>query len=422
MANLLSGLGGSVGFGEQVLPESDDGSFYVDATSIFEDGINFFGKTYDGFYINTNGSITFGAPNGDFSPNSLGDEQAGLYAFWDDFSTFDPSGPASPGGNSQGTGKIYYDLDEVNDRIVITWDDVHLFGGGGSPNNAFQIILVDTSGAPGGQPGDFNAFFNYERIDVGGAFGDPRAGYTPGPFGPFQELPQSGNLAAMLNLETDIGNTGVAGLWRAQFEGGYTNCTELTDGNDVFNGTGAQDCIVALDGNDAVRTYGGADIIDAGDGRNLVQAGAGSDYIVGGDIGEESLFGGGGGDFICGNGDDDRIGGNGGWDSLVGGEGNDTISGDGGGDTINGGNGNDVMSAGQSFGRSGDGALDVFEFDSDDGIDLVFGMTAGVDQIHLTDGESYALMQTGSGTHLSYGETSVFFYDALLTNLDVVYV
>ncbi|NJM21737.1 MAG: hypothetical protein HC874_26720 [Richelia sp. SL_2_1] len=43
---LINGLGGSAGFGENVLNANDDNSTeFIDVTSVFESGLNFFGTT-----------------------------------------------------------------------------------------------------------------------------------------------------------------------------------------------------------------------------------------------------------------------------------------------------------------------------------------------------------------------------------------
>src|SRR5262249_34555529 len=69
---LGTGRGGRGGFGEGVLPANDDGSTgFIDVTSVFAQGLNFFGQTYTGFYINNNGNITFNSPLGEFTPFAL---------------------------------------------------------------------------------------------------------------------------------------------------------------------------------------------------------------------------------------------------------------------------------------------------------------------------------------------------------------
>ncbi|SEL44977.1 Nidogen-like [Roseivivax marinus] len=90
----------------------------------------------------------------------------------------------TPGGNSTGTNLVYYDFDEANDRIIITWDDVGYFSRNNDLLNAFQLILTDRG------DGDFDIQFRYEDVQwttgnasggSGGFGGTPaRAGYTAG--------------------------------------------------------------------------------------------------------------------------------------------------------------------------------------------------------------------------------------------------
>ena len=63
MATLIGGLGGSAGFGDDSMPRNDDSpSIPIDLTPIFGlTGLNFFGSTYTGLFLNYNGSISFGS-------------------------------------------------------------------------------------------------------------------------------------------------------------------------------------------------------------------------------------------------------------------------------------------------------------------------------------------------------------------------
>src|SRR3954447_7157612 len=72
MAALLDGLGGTTGFGNLALGPNDDGSTsLIHVSSVFPSGLNFFGHSYTGFYVNNNGGVTFAAPRGAFTPNAI---------------------------------------------------------------------------------------------------------------------------------------------------------------------------------------------------------------------------------------------------------------------------------------------------------------------------------------------------------------
>lgn len=216
MANLIDGLGGSVGFGENFLSRNDDGSTTrININSIFENGLNFFGVTFNDVFINNNGNITFNNSLSTFVPFQItGGSTPGIFAFFNDIDTRGGAvATPTPGGTSQGTNLVYYDFDSINDRLIVTWDDVGQFPNGTNPLNAFQIVIQDRSDDPGRFDGDFDFEFRYEAIGWSDSSA-ARAGYTNGDGISFFELPASGNRAAVLALESDPGNTGVEGLWR----------------------------------------------------------------------------------------------------------------------------------------------------------------------------------------------------------------
>src|SRR3954467_9599617 len=72
MTALLNELGGQIGFGDLALGSNDDSSTgLIDVSSIFPSGLNFFGQTYTGLFINNNGGITFNEPRGTFTQMQL---------------------------------------------------------------------------------------------------------------------------------------------------------------------------------------------------------------------------------------------------------------------------------------------------------------------------------------------------------------
>ncbi|MBE9075750.1 hypothetical protein IQ241_00280 [Romeria aff. gracilis LEGE 07310] len=190
-------------FGENYLDRNDDGSStLIDITSVFESGINFFGTTYTGFYINNNGNITFNSPISTYTPFAMtGNTNVPIIApFFSDIDT--QGGPVTPsaGGTSTGSNLVYWDLDPLSDTVTITWDDVGAYSWGTVPN-AFQLQLKDRGN------GDFGMAFIYEAIEwVSGDASNgvaARAGYSAANGVDFYELPESGNAAAMLELDTN---------------------------------------------------------------------------------------------------------------------------------------------------------------------------------------------------------------------------
>ena len=209
---LVSGLGGSFDFGEDIVPRNDDGSTEYDISSVFESGLNFFGNSYTKFFINTNGNVTFGGGLGTFTPQAIsGNAGSPIIApFWADVDTREPASiPGAP---------ISLDLDTIGDVITVTWPGVNYYNLNGDLKNSFQLQLFDRGG------GDFDIAFRYRDVQwtSGDASGGvvARAGYNANNGVDFFELPQSGNLGQMLDLENIRGNTGVNGLWAFQVRNG----------------------------------------------------------------------------------------------------------------------------------------------------------------------------------------------------------
>ena len=210
MTDLINGLGGNVGFGENILDRNDDRSTNaVDITSIFEGGLNFFGRTFTQLWVNNNGSVTFNGPRSQFTPDVITENSSNpeITPFFGDVDTRGGFTTASPGGTSTGSNLVYYDFDAEGDRFIVTWDDVGYYNSHIDLTNAFQLILTDRGS------GDFDIEFRYESIDwttgdaSGGSDGlggtPARAGFTAGTgnTNAFFELPQSGNQGELLNLD-----------------------------------------------------------------------------------------------------------------------------------------------------------------------------------------------------------------------------
>ena len=235
MTDLINDLGGAAGFGENVLARTDDGSSgTIDLSTVFTDGLDFFGHTYSKLWINNNGNVTFGAPSSTYTPSAItaSSGNPNISPFFADVDTRGSTVTATPGGTSQGTNEVWYDLDTVNHVFTVTWDDVGYYSGGTNKLNAFQLQIIDESNAPGRSAGDFDIVFRYESVNwtTGGASGGSNglggtvavAGYTAGTgdANAYFELPASHHQDALLTLDTDPGNTGLAGLWNFSVRNG----------------------------------------------------------------------------------------------------------------------------------------------------------------------------------------------------------
>ncbi|HEX9648683.1 MAG TPA: nidogen-like domain-containing protein, partial [Alphaproteobacteria bacterium] len=251
---LVDGLGGPAGFGENTFPANDDDSVFVDVTAVFgAGGMNFFGTNFTGFWLNNNGNITFNEPQAEFTPIAItGDTGNPIIApFFADIDTLGSHENApTPGGNSTGSNLVYWDIDAANGAITITWDDVGYYAGHTDKLNAFQLVIYKVNDA-----GDFAFEFRYETIDwtTGDASGGEgglggvvaRAGWSAGDGVNFLELPQSGNEAAVLDLE-NTSNDGTApdGNWVFLAEGG--------DVGNLPSGVALVDVVLDAPSNDVV--------------------------------------------------------------------------------------------------------------------------------------------------------------------------
>ncbi len=256
--SLINGLGGDAGFGENFLDRNDDESTTeIDITSIFEDGINFFGREFDSLWVNNNGSVTFNGPRSEFTPTVITDNNNNpeITPFFADVDTLGSATIASPGGTSTGSNLVYYDFDTVNDRFIVTWDDVGYYSSHTDLTNAFQLVLTDLG------DGDFNIEFRYENIDwttgdvsggengLGGTVA--RAGWTASTGDPdaYFELPVSGDQAGILALDETAGNTGEIGIWSFDVRSGDVVSSDLPELPDWRDGwTTGDPHLITLDG------------------------------------------------------------------------------------------------------------------------------------------------------------------------------
>ncbi len=258
-AELINGLGGDAGFGEQVLTANDDRSTgEIDVSEIFEDGLNFFGREFTSLWINNNGGVTFNGPRGAFTPTVITENNNNpeITPFFADVDTRGGAIEPSPGGTSTGSNLVYYDFDTVSDSFIVTWDDVGYYSGQTGLINSFQLILSDVGG------GDFDIEFRYENIEwttgnasggSGGLGGTPaRAGFTASTGNPnaYFELPASGDEAAILLLDETVGNTGQTGIWEFSVRSGEINSGDIPELPDftLTGATSGDPHLVTLDG------------------------------------------------------------------------------------------------------------------------------------------------------------------------------
>ena len=207
---LLSGFGGPSGFGTSFLPRNDDGS-----TSILPlpFPIRFYGTTYNNFYVNNNGNITFNNRLGSFTPSAFpGAPQPLIAPWWADVDTRNGS-----------SGVVYYTAPNEN-SLVVTWPNVGYFPSAADKLNSFQLVLQRS---PGDTSGAFTAQFRYEQLQwttgsasggSGGLGGIPaNAGYDAGDNVNYYSLPGSRTGAILDVVNRSNVSRRTPGLWEFLF-------------------------------------------------------------------------------------------------------------------------------------------------------------------------------------------------------------
>jgi len=219
---LLNGFGGPSGFGTSFLPRNDDGSTSVLPLPF---SINFFGNTYNSFYVNNNGNITFQQPLSAFTPSAFPGAPTPLIApWWADVDT-----------RNSGSDVVYFVAPNA-DSLVVTWPNVGYYSAQADKLNSFQLVLQRS---PGDTSGAFSAQFRYEQLQwttgsasggSGGLGGIPAvAGYDAGDGVNYLSLPGS-ETADILNV-TNLSNVSpnTPGLWQFNFTGEGSSPGESAD-------------------------------------------------------------------------------------------------------------------------------------------------------------------------------------------------
>jgi Ca2+-binding RTX toxin-like protein len=323
MATLISGLGGTAGYGENTFSTAsgrtgnlDDGSINVSLSSVFgASGINLYGTTYTSVFVNTNGLLTFGSAEPAYTSAALTTlGQPSVAPFWTDIDI------------SKG-GEIYWDLDASTGRLIVTWLNVAPYSGTG--NNSFQAVLTNLGG------GDVSIDYIYGSIGfVNGGFGNATVGISNGTSS--QTLVEGSGVATFLATYAgnDFDTQDPAGIWSTAYEGGQPflgdGVVEGTAGNDLidlnYTADPEGDRIDRLDGTGFSGTTGDADYVLAGAGNDTVISGLANDIVYGGS-GNDQISTGQGNDWADGGTEADSIDGGSGNDSLFGGAGDDTLFG-----------------------------------------------------------------------------------------------
>ncbi|MBZ0121297.1 MAG: hypothetical protein K8H88_30150, partial [Sandaracinaceae bacterium] len=228
---LLNTFGGPAGYGTSSLAANDDSySAELSLTTAFPTGVRFFSgtTTYNTFYVNNNGNITFAGGVSQYTPTPFPIASRPMIApYWGDVDT--------RGVRDANNNMVYWHLEPG--RLIVTWHNVGVFNINDSVRMDFQLILTNALGCGSG---DFEVEFRYNRCEweAGSASGDSnrngicdsgettcvpaQAGFDAGNLTDFVEIPGS-RTSAIRNLCT-TSNVGMPGIWRFSVRGGMISC------------------------------------------------------------------------------------------------------------------------------------------------------------------------------------------------------
>lgn len=179
--------------------DTDDASSLVNVSTVFGAGFNFYGQNYSattGFHIGSNGYVSFAA--GVNAYNFPVDSWIGTPLFMMHEGDWDPTGAgygSSAGGNSTGTNDVFYHLDNVNDIVTVTFDDIDCFptlcAGSANQQTASQLRFHSIGS------GNFVVEYRYEN--VGWGLGQS-IGWTAGDLANFDRNYNTTNFATSSNI------------------------------------------------------------------------------------------------------------------------------------------------------------------------------------------------------------------------------
>ena len=131
------------------------------STSPLPFNLNVFGTSYSNFYVNENGSISFGSA---FSgtPGSVSLEDALVPVIAPFYADVDTTISSPPIFHVISNGSFENDVGETRKTLVASWEDVGYQGQtpGGTNRNTFQLVIEEISDMTGNL-GDFRLEFNY---------------------------------------------------------------------------------------------------------------------------------------------------------------------------------------------------------------------------------------------------------------------
>jgi hypothetical protein len=211
---LRSGLGGPEGYGELSQLPNDDGSS-SQLNLPFE--INFFGNSFNTFFANNNGNISFTSPLSSYTPSPFPiTNQPVIAPFWADVDT-------------RGSGAVYTAAPN-SDTLVVTWSQVGYYDERADELNDFQMTMLNRADTG---VGNFDIEFRYSALKwtTGDASGGTnglggtaaQAGYDAGDGTNFFVLPGSFSSDVLALANTSNVDLNTPGLWTTAIRNGQTS-------------------------------------------------------------------------------------------------------------------------------------------------------------------------------------------------------
>ncbi len=215
---LRDGLGGVAGYGELSQGRNDDSSSNQLNLPF---AVNFFGKTFDKFYVNNNGNISFGSPLSAYTPIKFPASTLPVIApYWADVDT-----------RGATNGAVYVGAANAN-AVTVTWNNVGYYNQQTNKLNDFQMTLVNRADTGAG---NFDIEFRYNRLEwttgshptSGGSNGlggrPAQAGYDAGNGSNFFVLPGSFSNDVLNLVNTSNVSQETPGLWTMAIRNGGTS-------------------------------------------------------------------------------------------------------------------------------------------------------------------------------------------------------
>jgi len=140
---------------DPMIPQLDDGSYFVDNTvvsQIFPNGIPFI-QTYSDLWVNINGNLSFGQSVSTFTPDAIpGLSIPTIAAFFADVDL------------RSNQGDLHMCINTLESQLMFTWDQVGYYSNQVDKLNSFQIILTHNDASVCGAAATFNIEFRYEQL------------------------------------------------------------------------------------------------------------------------------------------------------------------------------------------------------------------------------------------------------------------